>query len=94
MFAVTGRWEGCDESERSAVLDGFGEMGRTNGAAPGEIGDGAGNTQNAVIGPGRKVESLHGGVHQRLSAGIQPGVHIELAATQPGILAALSGVLA
>ena len=49
---------------QTAVLDGFEEVGRGDGAGPGEIGDSARDLENAIVGAGREVQLFHGLLQQ------------------------------
>ncbi len=50
-------------------MDGFGQVGGVDAVGGGEVGDGAGDFENAVEGAGGEAEALEGGVEQRLAAG-------------------------
>ena len=45
-------------------MDGFEEVGRGNGAGPGEIGDRTRDLENAIVGAGREVQLFHGLLQQ------------------------------
>lgn len=77
------------------VLDGFGDVGGADIVAPGQIGDGAGDFEDAVPGTGRQIELRRGLFEQfaaglvRLAAGVdflrvEAGVGLGLAGGLPG----------
>ena len=45
------------------VVDSFAEVGDIDTFIAGEVGDGAGNFQDAVVGAGRQTEAIHSGFH-------------------------------
>src|SRR5574343_1413375 len=75
------------------VLDGFGDMGGTDGVATGQVGDGASDFQDAVPGAGRQIE-LRRGLAQQFTAGfVWLTAGIDFAGTQAGIGFLLAGLL-
>ena len=71
---------------QAAVTDGLAEVGHADLRAGLQIGDGAGDLEDAAIGPGREPEALHGplqqaqaGRFQGAEAPSQGGVHLGVA---------------
>jgi hypothetical protein len=52
-----------------AVLDGFGDVGNGDGGSGFEVGDGAGDFEDAVVGAGAEALLLHGALEQALGVG-------------------------
>ena len=50
---------------QAPIPDGFAQMLRADVVGLVEVGDGAGEFQDAGVGPGREAEALHGGGEQR-----------------------------
>ena len=48
----------------TAEVDGFGEVFGGDGGAAGEVGDGAGHLEDAVVGTGGKAEPVHSDLHE------------------------------
>src|SRR6185369_2512044 len=70
---------------KPAILDGFGDVRGANGVAAGEVGDGPGDLEDAVPGPGREIE-LAGRLFEQLAAGFVRGAAgIDFGGTEPGI---------
>ena len=78
----------------AAVLDGFSNMGGTDAVAGGEVGNGPGDFQDAVPGPGREVEPGDRLLEQRGAGCVRRAVVFDLAGAEPGIALGLPLVLA
>ena len=59
-------------SVKASVLYCFREMFGSDALADGQIGDRATYLQNPLIGPGRQMKTVHGGLKQFFSGGIDP----------------------
>ena len=66
------------EAVQAAVGNGFGQVGLLNIFTPGDIGDGAGKFENAVIGAGGELKLVHGFFQQHPLFIIQAAVYIQL----------------
>ena len=64
---------------------------RQHALAAGQVGDGAGHAQDAVVGAGAEAQVFHRGFHQALTIGIRRGVFAQLAAGHSAILDAVFG---
>src|SRR5690242_371835 len=54
-----------------------------NGVDAGQVSDGTGHLEDAVIGPGREPQLVHGALQQVLTLGIRLAVPVDLAGTEP-----------
>ena len=54
---------------QGAVLDGFGDVGDGNGGGGGQVGDGAGYFEDAVVGAGAEALLLHGAFEEAFGVG-------------------------
>lgn len=68
-----------------AIADGFGQVGGLDVLAAFEVGDGARYFQDAVVGAGREVETVHGVLQQSQAAVVGTGVERKQAAVHLGI---------
>ena len=68
-----------------AVLDGFEQVGLPDGFGLGEVGDGAGDLEDAVVGAGGQRELFHGLLEQVAHAGIERAVALDLRRGHTGV---------
>ena len=70
---------------QTAVLDGFEEVGRGDGAGSGEIGDSTRDLENAIVGAGREVQLFHGLLQQDSKRGIDGTMLADLRMGHAGV---------
>ena len=58
--------------------------------AAGQVGDGAGQAQDAVVGAGRPLKSLHGIAQQRFAAAVRLAQAVDLARAEVAVALALA----
>ncbi len=63
-----------DIAVQAAVLDGFEQVGSFDIFGIGQVRDGAGNLEDAVVGSGREVQLLHGLLQQIARSGADPAI--------------------
>ena len=68
-----------------AVLQGLGDVRRLDDVAIGEVGDGAGELEDAVEGAGGELETLGGGLEEGLRGGIYNAVFADLSWPHVGV---------
>ena len=76
----SGPGSGCPSR---SVLQGLGQVGGVDILCPGEVGDGAGEFEDAVVGAGAEVHLADGGLHQVLAVLIDLAVALDLAGPMP-----------
>ena len=72
---------------QGAVLDGFEEVFAGDGLGAGEVGDGAGDAEDAGVGAGGEAEFVHGGTEDGLRGGLEGAEALELAGGEVGVAA-------
>lgn len=78
----------------TAVLNGFGDVRGAYFRTVGEVGDGPGNLENAVPGPGREVELQAGFGEQAPAVGVCDAMRINFGRAEAGVGFILPGHLA
>ena len=70
---------------QTSVLDRLGDMRRTNTLAVIQVGDGAGELQDAVDGPGREAQAFEGGVEETAGVGLQDAIAVQVFGAHGGV---------
>ncbi len=81
MFAASGPVAAVE----GAVLDGLGEVGDGKMFRAFQVGDGAGNFEDAVVGAGGEALLLHGAFEQAFGVGAEFAVGADLAGGHLGV---------
>lgn len=68
-----------------AILDGLGQMGDLDAFAARQIGDGASQFEDAMIGAGAELELAHGGAQQAAAGVVDPAERAHLGHTHIGV---------
>src|SRR4051812_39105295 len=72
-------------SVKSTILNGFADVFGRDGVGFREVGDGAGDFQNAVVGAGAQIQFRHGDANQFLGFVAEFAVLFDLPRTHPGV---------
>ena len=78
---------------QGAVLDGLADVLGLDGVVPGEIGDGPGHLEDAVVGAGGEVEFAGGELEEFRAGAVQVAVGTDLSGLEAGVGRAAARVL-